>query len=308
MSDGASADGGAEVAAEPSAEPAPEAPEAELPEAGAEEAGAEAADAEEPEPERFAIKVNGEERSVSLDELRTLAQKGAGAHAKFEEAAALRKELEAQKAQIRQQLTSDPILRAYLTGGQDAMWSAIEEMVHYDSLPEDQRREVDQRRELERKAKRHDELEQAQREQREQQMAAQYQEVIGGAITHALESAGVRADPSAFRRMADRVSALIDEVGVSGVTRAHLARFAEEVGGRLRSDLTGSLPSEPEELVKLLEEAGRMKELRAYEAKRAKARAAGIQRTGRRRGAPAPREPEERLTVSQLMRQMKRGG
>ena len=67
----------------------------ELPDDGPEQQQDVSAPAEEPgEQETHAIKINGEEERHSIEELRMLAQKAAGADRKFEEAARLRKEAE----------------------------------------------------------------------------------------------------------------------------------------------------------------------------------------------------------------------
>ena len=59
-------------------------------------------DQDESQPEKYTVKINGVEKHVTKDELIAHYQKGEASHEKFEEAAAIRREVEAQKEGIKQ--------------------------------------------------------------------------------------------------------------------------------------------------------------------------------------------------------------
>jgi hypothetical protein len=67
------------------------------------EAQPEEAQPETPEEEKYVIKVDGEERTLTKAELIAEAQKSAAANKRFEEAAALRKQAEAERAPLQQE-------------------------------------------------------------------------------------------------------------------------------------------------------------------------------------------------------------
>lgn len=234
--------------------------------------GAEAAEGGE-DGERFTIKVDGEEKAVTLDELRTMAQKGAGAERKFEEAAKLRKQYEAEVAQLRKELGGDPLIRAYLTGGREAVLAALVEDLEFESLPEEEREKRTKQRELEEKARRAEEYEKRERERLEAQQAEQMQGQIVQQMTSALEAVGVGAKPAAIRRMA-----ILAEAAVEERANVTMEQLAEQVRDEMRGDLGSWLPEDPDALVELLGDE-RMKLLREREAARLKSRTADISRT-----------------------------
>lgn len=264
---------GGEGPAEVLGEQAAEAIEPEALDEGAEglDSGEEAV--EEAEPERYTIKVNGEEREVSLDDLRTMAQKGAGAERKFEEAAKLRKELEGEIAAIRQKLHGDPVLRAYLSGGREALYQAMLEDLEYDALPEEERAERDRRRELEEKAKRADEYETRERERQEAEAAAQLQGRILDQMGAALEQVGIGKKPAAIRRLSYLAEAAIEEGA-----QVTMQQLAEQVRDEMNGDLTAQIPDDPEALFALLGEE-RVKALYQRETERLRSRSAAVKRT-----------------------------
>lgn len=251
----------------------------ETPEDGSLEGDAETEPDDGEEPERYTIKVAGEEQSLTLDELTTLAQKGSGAEKRFEEAAEMRKQFDAEKRALAKELQGDPFVRAYLTGGRDAMFKAIAEEMEYEALPEDERRAKDERRELEAKAKRADELDAKQKETETAAQVQAYQAQFLDSMPKALAAAGAPTSPAAIRRM----STLMLDALESGA-QVSLESLAEQTRDELRGDALSALPSEAEALIELLG-ADRVKALLAHETKRLRGRQANIKRT---RGGTQP--------------------
>lgn len=223
--------------------------------------------------ETYTIKVNGEEKTVTLDDLRTMAQKGAGAEKRFEEAAQLRKQLESEMEQVRSRLEGDPVLSAYLSGGREALYAAIEAELEHAALPAEEKVARQRQRDLEAKAAKADEYEKAEQERREAEAAQRAQQHYTAKITEALTGVGVGPKPAAIRRMATLMDTAIEEGA-----RVTIAQLAEQVRDEMRGDLTEWMPSEADQLAELLGE-GRVKVLLARETARLKSRSAGVQRT-----------------------------
>ena len=237
------------------AAPAPEAsPEGMTAEQGS--AMAEAIEnAEEVRPGVHRVKIDGEEIEVSTEELERGYQRARAAAKRFEEASALRKQLDSEKEQIRgwvESLKGDPITMLEQLGVD--MRSKIEE--HYSTLLAREQMSPEQRELHDLKAKmRQQESEKAERErqareQAEQAAATQYRERFTSELTEALDMAGIPADDRAayIPQAAALMRASLREDGTSALTVQDIARHLVEEEGKRRDRFVSSRFAELQEL------------------------------------------------------------
>lgn len=213
--------------------------------------------------QKHRIKVAGEEREVSTDDLIRLAQKNASADRYLEQAKAQAKEIAELRASV-EKAAADPLIAAYMQKGTDGLLDMVAEMLEYEQLPPEERTKVDQRRELERKAKRADELEAKERTAREEQMTQQYVQRIEAEVTAVIAASGLPETAHTVRRAAGMLEAAM-LAGDKTITREKLAAaLREEMSGDLRGYLGGL---EPEALADLLGEEG-VKKWRSWDTAR----------------------------------------
>lgn len=229
----------AETSAPSEASTPPEASAA--PEGGAEtqEASAEPA---APPPRKLRLKIDGQDEEHDEEQVIKLAQKGRAADRRFEEAHKLAQKAQQamdRLAQIERKLTSDPMMRAYLAGDEEAVMQAMIARLEYESLPPEERRRRDEEQALRSKAQRYDEIERQQREaqqrqQREEQIAAltkRHEEEAKASLSRVGLDA---ADPEVMERwIVTRSSAL--SRGEQMTADEAAARVAERMGSARKS-------------------------------------------------------------------------
>jgi hypothetical protein len=306
---------------------APTSAPAESPSAPQNDNGAPVTEPAAPAEPTYKLKIKGEEKEFPLSKVLELAQKGEGADQRFREAAKLEQEIDA----VLRRLPEDPIgILEKLTGDKsrasrtimDRLWADpatranleayMLEQYEYAGLPDDQRKHVDEVRELRGKAERLEALEaekkQADEQRRQQDLharAAEMEQRFIASFTPALEAVGVPVTEHSMARMAALAEAAID-----GKQRTTVAKLAERVRDEVRAEvakLVGVL--EPEQLAELLGDAP-IGKLRAWDAKRLKGASASIQRAGPSNdNGAAPEKPRPKRTASEIMAEIrKRGG
>lgn len=197
------------------------------------------------------LKIGGEEKELPLSEILKLAQKGEGADRKFNEAAAVRKEME----RIINALPQDPVgAIAQLMGDKskaaravlDSMLRdpevreelelAMVERLKYEGMPEDQRKKVDEERDLRAKAKRLEEIEREQEERQGRELEQQAHAHFAQRFSSALGEAKVPVNEHTMARMAIHA-----ERAIAKRTKTTMAELAQKVRAELVGDVGGYL-------------------------------------------------------------------
>jgi hypothetical protein len=202
---------------------------------------------------RHKLKIGGEERELPLSEILKLASKGEGAEQRFRQAAEKEREIEnllrklpedtigalehlvgdrsrAAKS-VMAQLMKDPRTRAEVE-------SFLVETYEYESKPEPERRKVDEHRDLQAKAKRLEEIEKRDQEQRYTQEVQQHQQRFAQGFTQALGASGIPVTQHTMARMA-----LHTEHALERHERVTLAEIAGRVRDELRADVSAHVGS-----------------------------------------------------------------
>ncbi len=270
------------------------------------------ADAAPPEA-RHKIKVRGEEREVPLSELIKLAEKGGGAEKVFEEAAGMRKQVEALLRKLPEdtvgaleqllgdksraaktvlaQMWRDPAVRA-------EMEAYLVEQYQYEGLPEQERRKVDEDRDVRRKAAEYERLAKEDADRKRDAATTQYRERFTATFTNALAAEGLPAEPRTLAMMAQLAEAAIN--GNEKVTAAQLAQRVREELREIARGTVGSL--DPEALAELLGE-DKLGALRKRDVERLKPKAPAVERTrGNGKAAPEKRNGAPKSYASVLRR------
>jgi len=184
--------------------------------------------AEEAQPEQtFTIKVDGEDLELNYEQMVEFAQKGKGAVKKFQEAAALRKEVEAERAAIQAALQGKPEdlfemkIKAGLMSGEDLERWIIEKAIalaEREELTPEQRKQKEMEEELERLRSEKQREEQERAEAAHRAEVARYTEDFSNQIISAIEEGGLDRDPVTVQKVATIMSNSIDETGQITVT------------------------------------------------------------------------------------------
>lgn len=200
---------------------------------------------------KWKIKIDGAEAEVDEPELLRGYERAKGSHKRFEEAAKLRKEIEAREAEFAEtvSLVRDPRTReralARLLGGDDALLdlatNVLSKRLEFDALPEPERKRRQQMTEREREieaqelalAKREAEIKKR-RDAETQQRAQALQEQFAREWPPLLKAAGVPPSRTAIARMASTMREALS-IGVD-MTAAEAAKIvAEEMREEYRS-------------------------------------------------------------------------
>lgn len=165
------------------------------------------------------VKVSGEEREVTLAEALQAVSLAGGAQDKMREAAQLRKQAEAALSNV----LEDPIAAvekiAEMRGvsreqAREIVFKRVADLIEYESMDPQERARLDHQREVERKAKAWEEMQQRQAEERERALHQQNTEQMGAMLGSALSEAGLDGgDAYAMRRAASIVEGLIAAEG-----------------------------------------------------------------------------------------------
>lgn len=220
--------------------------------------------------ELYTLKVNGREEQVSRDELIARAQKASAADEKFEAAASARKEIE-RLAPLASKVESDAMIRAYLEGDEATFYELLAERLEYDNLPPEEKAKVDERRELQRKAKLGEEVE---RKRAEESQAAQIQadvRELGAIATRELVRVGIAPDSPDYAHAVERWAAELYSAAEAGVklSPAQAAERVRDWMGRASSSALQSLGSlEGDDLLAKLDELGITERFRRADAAR----------------------------------------
>ncbi len=242
---------------------------------------------------RYKVRVRGQERELSMAELTKLAEKGGGAEEVYREAAQLRKRISedplgtiaelkgdkstAGKALVRS-LLADPDVRRVLE-------QEIVAHYEYEGLPEDERRRVDEDRQVRAKAQRADEYERQIKAQQVEQRTAHYQRHLSTVFTRELTALGVPVDSDSLGWMAFYTERALETQ--ENVTPAQLAERVKAKVGPRQPDIKTMTAEQLEALLSEEQRAG----LRARDVERLKA-ATPVERV-----AP-PRAPNGRFAGS----------
>lgn len=277
MSEGNAAAATAETTAAPVADSAPSAPAntgADLPETSGsdvlEGAPPAANDNAEPKAQTFKVKVRGEEREVDAEELVQNYQLRRESQKKFEEA----KQVEKQARTIIQALEENPVsvithmgaatvknvVRELVMSKDSTVQSALNEVFgelnEYQSLPEDQRKQRDRERELERREAELRKLEEQREQERISTETQRFQQAISQAMVADFEAAGVEATPTLLARAAW----YLQEQGEDRITREGIADavkwVADEMGGYRQKAVESTL-SDTDKLLEALGDEGK---------------------------------------------------
>lgn len=264
--------------------------------------------------ERYAIVVDGVEEQLTLDEIRTLAQKGKAADKRFQEAAQLRRELEERGKQfdtVAKRLDEDALLRAYLDDNQDEFYELLAQRLEYDQLPPEERAKVDERRELERKAKLHD---QTQKEREQEQAAAevaQYRQRFAAAADQSLAAAGITRDHPEYAYAVERWASEVGaqwEAGNTAYTAEEAAQTVAEKIGSVKASAVAELTGlEEDDLLKRLDEAGLMAKIRAADAKRLERRPGQRPPPSKGNGRPSASDTGDRVLSTRDIIRLSKG-
>lgn len=240
---------------------------------GTEEAPAEAGATEEEAPsqppQRFKVKPDGKEEEVDLDTLLKRYELSQASHKRMEEASRLRKEAEAQAAQMKalvEQAKADPGALFKALGVEARGWAEkyLTEQLELELLSPEERelrelRSWRQQQEAERVKKQEEEA-QAQKELLSVQAATE----IESEVVDALKSSGLKATPRTVARVAEIILASLEGEGPRMKATDALQRLQREY----RSDVADHLESlDPETLereypslyAKILEHSARKK-------------------------------------------------
>lgn len=250
------------------------------------------------------VKVNGEEREVSIADALQAVSKAEGADAKMREAAKQRKQAEQALASI----IADPLGSieqiATMRGvsrekAREAVEKALLDRFEYESLDPQKRAELDQRREMERKARAFEEHQKRQAAERERAAHQQTVQTMQEQMTTALDRAGIANDPHAFSRAATIMSGLVSAEG--DVPAAQLAAAMDKAVAQAKAEIAatraGLFQADSDEaLLERIPVDVQRKIARAYAAKVKKASASPT----RPRGAPkTAQEPERKMTTQE---------
>ena len=162
---------------EPQKPAVPTAPPAETPAAN----GTPPAEAPPPRPDTIRVRVDGQDMDVPFDDVVAGYQKGRGAEKRFDEAAARMRELDQREhrlTQVVQDLEKNPLGALERLFGpeifrSDAMKRKVHEALRYERMDPAQRQEIDQRRQLEQRALRGEQLEKQHRDRLQQDQQRQ---------------------------------------------------------------------------------------------------------------------------------------
>lgn len=325
--------GGGDVAPETAAEPSAPSAAPDTSEGGGEPTGggdvagdaiAAAKAEEERQARKWALKYDGKDHEVtSEEELVKLAQKGLGADRRFEEAATLRKQIEA----AARRMADDPLeIMTAIHGdegkaaqiaarrmlahpkGREIIEAMLLEQYQYESLPEAERKRLDEDRALRARAARADELEQREREraEAEQRTAAEtkrtaeverLQRTFADEARASLTAAGLDPnDPDIAERWIMQRMAAMDQ-GVELTAEEAAKRVSERVGGSRKGYLESLGKLDGDALLESIP-AAVLAKIRAADA----ARLVGKQRAAARQtqtgGKPTPKPAPKRVEVS----------
>lgn len=189
-----------------------------------------------PEP-RHKVKIGGEEKDLTLAELTKLAEKGGGAEKAFREAAQLRKEVASYLDRLPQdvpgaiaqligdksraarhimdQMMRDPSTRAELE-------AYLVETYEYEGLPHEERKRVDEHRDLKQKAEELERIKKADEERRDAEETKKLSAQFEAAFTKGLESIGWPVDEDTIPEMAIEAQKALDRG--ERITAAEIAK------------------------------------------------------------------------------------
>lgn len=253
---------------------------------------------------RRTVRVNGEDREVSIADALSAVSKAEGADAKMREAARQRKEAEAALARVMQ----DPIAAiaqiAQMNGStpeeaRALLEQRLLEQYEYEALDPAERAKVEARREMERKARAFEEYQRAEQERQAQAQHQQHVETMRSQMSSALERAGVAGDAHVFSRAVSIMRGLVTAKG--DIPDAQLAAAMDKAVGLAADELGKARASwldvdDDAVLLERIPEAVQRKIARAYAA-RAKQATASPRRPA---GAPkAAKQPERKMTTDE---------
>ena len=209
---------------------------------------------------RAIVTVDGEEVEVSMAELFEGHMRHRGATKKFQEAATLRKEADAGKAEVQQVLQA---LRDDLPGTARALGLNFRQVaeqelareLEWEALPENERGKRQLESEREKLNRERQEFDDAKNERQVAAETQRFQEEYATRIPKALEAAGLTADAGSIERVAYHIQTALDDNWQLSPEDA-AKTVAEEMSGR-RSALRASLQEEirgmsPEEVAEFL--------------------------------------------------------
>lgn len=183
---------------------------------------------------RVRVKVDGVEREVTLRDAMRDYELRAASHKRLEEAAKTRKEVEAERAQMRQlvELMRDPAGLLSLAQELGVTTQALREHIEREAaIPEDQKR----LREIERRERALKERDEAEKKAREKAQAdaetKRWREQYARELSQAAEAAGMKS-PRVVQRMAQVMHSALE----SGVRMT-----AEEAAATVREELYGEV-------------------------------------------------------------------
>lgn len=233
------------------------------------------------------VRVNGEEREVSIADALQAVSKAEGADAKMREAARQRKEAEAALARVMQ----DPIAAiaqiAQMNGStpeeaRALLEQRLLEQYEFEAMDPAERAKVEARREMERKAKAFEEYQRAEQERQAQAQHQQHVETMRTQMGAALERAGVGGDGHVFSRAVSIMQGLVAAKG--DIPEAQLAAAMDKAVGLAADELGKSRAAwldvdDDSALLERIPEAVQRRIAKAYASKAKKS-------------APAPRRPD----------------
>lgn len=261
-----------------------------------------------PEERRYTLRVNGKEVQLTEAEVIERAQKSEAAQRKFDEAAAMRKQVE-HLIPLASRIEQDELVRALVSGDEATFYELLASRLEYEGLAPEDRAKVDADRELRRRAKIGEEAERRAAAERQQAQVQADTRELGAIATRELASVGISQDSPDFalavERWAGEMSAAL-EAGVKLSPAAAAARV-QEWFGRAKSGAIAELSTlEGDALLARMDELGLTERFRRADAARLETRRLGAAPAKGRQTA-APKAAEKRILTAGEIAKLARG-
>jgi len=232
---------------------------------------------------RMTLKIHGEERELNLDSdddlelLRQMAQKGEGADSKFQEAAQMRKQMEA----LANLLQEDPMeaMRRIGHDPEELAQKYVEQRLEDMKLSPEQKRikELETKLKAEEDAK--EELARERAAAERMRIEEQYAEQVDMDISTALEASKLPRSPYVVDRIINTMAAAIDQ-GYEDITVAEVVPYVEQKMIKELQDMYAAMPEDTVEELLGKGTLDRMRKKRINTVKKAKNTAKEIKNTG----------------------------
>lgn len=243
----------------------------------------ERAEAQEEMAKRLKLKIYGQEEEFDLgnddhiERLKELAQKGEGADRRFQEAAALKKQME-QFAQLIQQ---DP-LKALEAAGHDMeelSTKYLEQRINDMQKSPEQKRLEELEKEIEAERKKNESLQKAKQEEEQARAQEEYSRQLDTEITDALGSSELPKSPYVVKRIAENLMLAMDN-GYEDVTVSDILPIVKkQIQGEIR-EMFEAMPEDVIEKTLGNNVSTKLRKRRLSRQKKVQTKATDVKQTG----------------------------